>query len=203
MNKEQRDFVKPILDTFENEDIKKFAITLLDNLPPYIWEVGASSTGKYHPAYTLGYYGLMKHQVAVVRFINFFFELEQYNTIFNSRQRDCLRVAALIHDGRKSGSQKDYENSKYTKFNHPLLMAKEVMSYKDMNIIPNDDILYIAKAISSHMGQWNTDKKSDSSLPKPTSESQKLLHLADYLASRKSLNVDFSEYMIPTESMEK
>ena len=203
MNKEQRDFVKPILDTFENEDIKKFAITLLDNLPPYIWEVGASSTGKYHPTYTLGYYGLMKHQVAVVRFINFFFELEQYNTIFNSRQRDCLRVAALIHDGRKSGSQKDYENSKYTKFNHPLLMAKEVMSYKDMNIIPNDDILYIAKAISSHMGQWNTDKKSDLSLPKPTSESQKLLHLADYLASRKSLNVDFSEYMIPTEPMEK
>ena len=203
MNKEQRDFVKPILDTFENEDIKKFAITLLDNLPPYIWEVGASSTGKYHPTYTLGYYGLMKHQVAVVRFINFFFELEQYNTIFNSRQRDCLRVEALIHDGRKSGSQKDYENSKYTKFNHPLLMAKEVMSYKDMNIIPNDDILYIAKAISSHMGQWNTDKKSDLSLPKPTSESQKLLHLADYLASRKSLNVDFSEYMIPTEPMEK
>ena len=132
-----------------------------------------------------------------------FFELEQYNTIFNSRQRDCLRVAALIHDGRKSGSQKDYENSKYTKFNHPLLMAKEIMSYKDMNIIPNDDIFYIAKAISSHMGQWNIDKKSDLSLPKPTSESQKLLHLADYLASRKSLNVDFSEYMIPTEQMEK
>ena len=105
MTEQQLKFVEPILLTIKSEDIRNFAKQLLDDLPAYIWQVGASSTGKYHPAYTLGEYGLMKHQIAVVRFLNFFFELEQYQNRFSEREQDLLRVAALIHDGRKSGSQ--------------------------------------------------------------------------------------------------
>lgn len=71
MTEERMKLVEPILNTFENEDIKEFAIVLLDNLPEYIWHVGASSTGKYHPSYCLGELGLMRHQIAVVRFLNF------------------------------------------------------------------------------------------------------------------------------------
>ena len=41
-----KEVFKPILDTFENEDIKIFARACLDTIPPYFWEVGASSTGK-------------------------------------------------------------------------------------------------------------------------------------------------------------
>ena len=58
---ERLNMVQPVLNTFENDDIKDFAIVLLDNLPEYIWHVGASSTGKYHPAYSLGEGGLMRH----------------------------------------------------------------------------------------------------------------------------------------------
>ena len=72
MTPERLNIVQPVLNTFENNDIKDFAIVLLDNLPEYIWHVGASSTGKYHPAYSLGELGLMRHQIAVVRFLNFF-----------------------------------------------------------------------------------------------------------------------------------
>lgn len=71
MTPERLNMVQPVLNTFENNDIKDFAIVLLDNLPEYIWHVGASSTGKYHPAYSLGEGGLMRHQIAVVRFLNF------------------------------------------------------------------------------------------------------------------------------------
>jgi len=197
MTEEQLKFVEQILNTFENDDIKEFAVEILNNLPSYIWEVGASSTGKYHPSYTLGVLGLMKHQVAVVRFINFFFELEQYKNRFTSRQRDLLRLAALTHDGRKSGSQEDYEKSKYTKFEHPLLMAKVYLSYKDKGFLPEEELKYIAVAISKHMGQWNTDKRSSIELPKPSDEASELLHLADYLASRKCLNMSFDDYEIP------
>lgn len=126
---ERTKLVEPILNTFENDDIKEFAIVLLNNLPEYIWSVPASSTGKYHPQYSLNIGGLMRHQIAVVRFLNFFFELEQYNKIIPSRERDLLRVAGLVHDGRKSGSQSDYERSKYTKFDHPLQMATVIRSY--------------------------------------------------------------------------
>lgn len=198
MTNEQLKFLQPILETFENEDIKEFAITIVNSFPDYIWEVGASSTGKYHPSYTLGKTGLMKHQVAVVRFLNFFFELEQYNTRFPSRERDLLRVAALTHDGFKSGTQEDFNNSKYTKFTHPLLMAKHILSYKDTGL-SEDELKYIATAISKHMGQWNTDRNSNIPLPKPNNEPSELLHLADYLASRKPLNMSFDGYEIPGE----
>jgi len=203
MNNTQLKFVEPILNTFENEDIKEFAIEVLNNLPPYIWDVGASSTGKYHPAYSLGVFGLMKHQVAVCRFINFFFELEQYQNRFDSRKRDLLRLVALTHDGRKSGSQENYEKSKYTVFNHPLLMAKEYLSYKDKGFLSEEELKFMGRVVASHMGQWNTDKRSTITLPKPSDEASELLHLADYLASRKCLNMSFDDYEIPiTESID-
>lgn len=201
MTEERLNFVRPVLDTFENEDIKEFATVLLDNLPEYIWHVGASSTGKYHPAYSLGDGGLMRHQMAVVRFLNFFFELEQYNSKIASRERDLMRLAALVHDGRKSGSQEDYEKSKFTKFNHPILMADVVRSY-DGQYLNHEEIEVIANSISSHMGQWNTDKKSDVVLPKPNNGYAKLIHLADYLASRKCLTMDFDEYIVPSSKVE-
>ena len=129
MTEARINLVQPILNTFENEDIKEFATVLLDDIPDYIWCVGASSTWKYHPVYSLGEGGLMRHQIAVVRFLNFFLELEQYNSKLTSRERDLIRLSGLVHDGRKSGSQEDYEKSKYTKFNHPLLMADVVRSF--------------------------------------------------------------------------
>jgi len=194
MNSERKKLLEPILNTFENEDIKEFAIELLNNLPEYIWHVGASSTGKYHPAYSLGEGGLMRHQIAVVRFLNFFLELEQYGAGMTSRERDLMRTAALIHDGMKSGTQDDYNKSKYTKFNHPILMAEVVRSTDGLNTSERD---FIAHCIESHMGQWALDKKTNVELPKPKDEYQKLVHLADYLASRKSLAMDFENIETP------
>ena len=194
MTNEKLDLVKPILDTFENEDIKKFAIVLLENLPEYIWHVGASSTGKYHPEYSLGEGGLMRHQMAVVRFLNFFFELEQYNSKLTSREMDLMRLAGLMHDGRKSGPQEEYEKSKYTKFDHPIQMADVIRSY-DGQYLSHEELEMIADAISKHMGAWNTDKKSNIVLPKPNEKFSRMLHTADYLASRKCLTMDFENYV--------
>lgn len=198
MTNERLKLVQPVLDTFENEDIKEFAVVLLDDMPDYIWHVGASSTGKYHPAYSLGEAGLMRHQIAVVRFLNFFLELEQYNSKLTSRERDLIRLSGLIHDGRKSGSQEDYEKSKYTRFNHPVLMADVIRSF-DGHYLNHDEIELVADTISRHMGQWNVDKKTKVELPKPNNKYARMVHVADYLASRKCLTMDFDGYFIEQE----
>lgn len=190
MTEQQKKIITPILDTIVNEDIREFAEVLVNGLPNYIWEVGASSTGKYHPQYSLGEGGLMRHQIAVVRFLNYFFDLEQYNTKFTSREMDLMRVAGLCHDGRKSGEQADYEKSRFTRFDHPAQMANVVRSY-DGQYLKHHEIECIAQCIESHMGQWNTDKKSSAVLPKPENMHQYLIHLADYLASRKDLTMAF------------
>lgn len=198
MTEQQSNMVAPILATIVNDDIREFAKVLVDGLPDYIWHVGASSTGKYHPAYSLGEGGLMRHQMAVVRFLNYFFELEQYATI-GSRKFDLMRVAGLVHDGRKSGEQSDYEKSKYIKFDHPIQMANVIRSY-DGQYLNHDELEFIAHCIESHMGGWNTDKTSSVVLPKPEDVYQHFVHLADYLASRKDLTMAFDNFETPNQT---
>ena len=43
---------------------------LIEYVPDFFWEIGASSTGKYHPAFSQGEGGLVRHTKAVVAFAN-------------------------------------------------------------------------------------------------------------------------------------
>ena len=180
-----------LLDTFENEDIKNFAVECIETIPTYFYDVGASSTGKYHPQYALGDLGLARHTCALVRFLNHILTIDCYRNDFTSRERDLLRVAGIMHDSRKSGSDEDYAKNKFTKFNHPILAADEIRSV--IGFIPEEEVELVASMIESHMGQWNEDKRSKVVLPLPENKYQKLLHLADYLASRKDIEVLFSQ----------
>jgi hypothetical protein len=56
-----------------------------------------------------------------------------------------------------------------------------------------EDALFMANAIISHMGQWNTSWREYGVLPLPNTPEQKVLHLADYLASRKDINLDIPD----------
>ena len=185
-----REIFDEVLETFENEDIKEFANKCLDTIPDYIYEVPASSTLRYHPAYACETpLGLAKHTVALCRFLNHMFEVESIGCQFNSRERDLLRIAGMMHDTRKSGTQEDYEKSHYTKFNHPLQAAEVI---RGLDGLPAEEIEFIAHAIESHMGAFNTDKRYPNTvLPKPEDKYQIILHLADYLASRKEIEMRF------------
>lgn len=180
-----------VLNSIENEDIEQFAEKCISDFDTYIYVVPASSTGKYHPSYALGEAGLLRHTVAVARFLNHMFGVESIANQFTSRERDLLRVAALVHDSLKSGTQADYEKNKYTKFDHPLLAANKIRS---MGGLDKKEREFIAHAIESHMGAFNTDKRHpDIILPKPQDKYQIILHLADYLASRKDIEMQFND----------
>lgn len=180
-----------LLTTFENEDIKKFAKECIETIPDYFWNVGASSTGKYHPQYALGDLGLARHTCALVRFLNHIFSIDCYKNDFTSRERDLLRVAGIMHDSRKSGNDDDFMRNKFTRFNHPILAADEIRTI--IGFIPEDEVELVATTIESHMGQWCTDKRSNEVLPLPENKYQKILHLADYLASRKDIEMLFED----------
>lgn len=191
MRNDKSKIFNSLLDTFENDDIKNFAKECIETIPDYFWNVGASSTGKYHPQYALGDLGLARHTCALVRFMNHILSIDCYKNDFTSRERDLLRVAGIMHDSRKSGNDEDYARSKFTKFDHPILAANEIRTI--IGFIPEEEVELVASTIESHMGQWNTDKRSSTVLPLPENKYQKLLHLADYLASRKDVEVLFSQ----------
>lgn len=145
---------------------------------------------------------MARHTVALVRIMNHIFEVESVANQFTSRERDLLRVAGIAHDMMKSGTQEDYENNKYTKFDHPLRAAKMV---RNTDGLSKDEKEYIASVIETHMGAFNTDKRNPNIiLPKPETNAQILLHLCDYLASRKDIEILFDNVpsVVPEEKKE-
>ena len=191
----KKELLKEYFDSIQDENVKKFMEQCIETIPEYWYTVPASSTGKYHPNYALGNGGLMRHTIALLRFFNRLVRNTMYGSPFTNREMDLLRVACLMHDSRKSGSDEDFAISKYTKFDHPILAANVVRSIETEYITVEEKEM-IANAIESHMGQWNVDTygKSKVELPLPTNKYQKIVHLVDYLAAQKGVEVIFDGF---------
>ena len=195
MEQFQRDMIANIIDDLETDEVKKLAMAVIQDLPEYWYDVAASSSGKYHPAYTVGPHGLFIHSVVVLKFASYMLEIEQYKTQFKPEERDAIKLGAFCHDGNKHGT----DSHGHTIFSHPIVMAESVRKYKGKGIASDEIIEFVANLIETHMGEWNTNKREPNTiLPKPTSLGQQLLHLADYLASRKDVEIHFDN-----ESFEK
>ena len=177
--------LQPILDTIENEDMMTLAHSLMMTIPEYFYSVPASSTGKYHPEYTCGNGGLLRHTLAVVQLANHMFDMDP--SAFTSRERDMIRIAGMMHDTRKSGTQEDFYLDPHTKFEHPILAADAIISVSD--IIPMQELQCIADMVACHMGRWNTRDGYTLVLPIPSTPMEILLHTCDFLASRKDITI--------------
>jgi len=178
---------KKEINYINNDRYKKCAEELIELLPDYFFEVAASSTGKYHPSFSLGDGGLLRHTKALVRIGVELMNNDSLNHNFTSDEKDLIIIGMIMHDGLKHGR----EYSKYTKFEHPLIVCDYIKENKDKLSLNEKELNFITKIISSHMGQWNTSDYSDVVLPLPKDKYQRFLHMCDYLASRKFLDIKF------------
>lgn len=171
----------------KNEHLRNAVLKyFVDTVPNYFWHVQASSTGKYHPQYALGEEGLLRHTCAAVRIAVAIINLDQYNGIFDDVDKDNIIVALMLHDTFKHGEEKDGKYNPYSIHEHPLLAAEKVSERLD------DEHKYvIANCIASHMGEWTESNRSSYVLPKPKTLEEQMVHLCDYLASRKFLEFKF------------
>lgn len=170
--------------------VKEFATKAVDKLPDYFFEVAASSTGKYHPEYSLGSGGLVRHTKAAVTIAKELLALEHNNT-YSDDEKDIILASLILHDGLKHG----LAESKFTVATHPTEVANWLKDDDELNSMIESSLFEVMLgAISSHMGQWNTDYRSKKEiLPKPKTEIEKFVHMCDYLASRKYLLFDFGD----------
>lgn len=166
------------------EDLKK----MINLLPDYFFEVAASSTGKYHPAFSLGDGGLLRHTKAAVRISYELLNNPCIGDKYTEREKDLFIIALTMHDGVKHGIPKE----SYTRADHPLLASKLIKEHQNEFEMSNEDILFICSVIESHMGPWNTHPYTkEEILPKPKDKYQNFVHMCDYLASRKFLDIKF------------
>lgn len=173
-------FSKEIGAIHNKELAKAVAIFLDEYVPSYFYEVAASSTGKYHPWYSLGYGGLVRHTKAAVLIAVDLLSLEQNKHL----PADEIIAALILHDTFKHGLIDD----EHTIFDHPLVAAYKLMDYAHEIDLP--EMEEVATLVATHMGQWNVSKYDKSELPKPVTEAQKFVHMCDYLASRKYIIVE-------------
>ena len=162
---------------------------MIDLLPDYFFEVPASSTGKYHPEFSLGNGGLLRHSKFAAKLAYEMYNDESITGTFNQDEKDLMIFALLLHDGLKSGLEK----SEYTKFDHPILMANYIRENSDKLTLTKGEIEFIATCIETHMGPWTTDYKGNEILKKPVNKYQKFVHMCDYLASRKFINTKYKD----------
>lgn len=184
MNKAYDTF-KTQLNLIKDDKLKSLLEVCLLAVPSYFYEMPASTTGKYHPAYALGEGGLVRHTKAAVKIADCLLSLEMYASLAQSK--DEIIAAIILHDTVKKG--KDGNN--YTTTEHPLdaanLFIETAKSCKYENM---EQVERIAGMIRSHMGQWNTDRDGFEVLPKPFTKEQKFVHQCDYLASKKFITIE-------------
>lgn len=186
------------METFQNEllqinnsDKRLFVAACLESVPSYFFKIGASSSGKYHPMYCVGEGGLVRHTKAAIKIAIELMRMDMYSEML--KIKDEVISALILHDCVKNGIHST-ENG-FTVSNHPLqavqLIRNTAAEYRaGGDDISPDFIDLICELISTHMGQWRQDFRTKAIvLPEMKTESQKFVHLCDYLASRKCLTV--------------
>lgn len=189
--------MKTKLDSFQKECqyIKKIEYledlkTLISLLPDYFFTVAASSTGKYHPSFSLGEGGLLRHTKVAVRIAYELLSNPCIGDKYTPREKDLMMIALMMHDGVKHGIPEE----NYTRADHPLLVSKLIQENKDKLKMSEEDISFICNVIETHMGPWNTHPYTkEEILPVPKDKYQNFVHMCDYLASRKFLDIQFQD----------
>ena len=165
------------LNLIKNEDLREFTRQYLDDVvPDYFYEVGASSSGKYHPKFSQGKGGLVRHTKAVVKVCAELLNLNLY-AYMPDEYKDYGIVACILHDTAKYGIG-DYNPKAYNEHavNAAFMIAEEWDGYFD---VPCPE--YLLSAVRTHMGQWGADR--------PFTRIDNLVHMADYMASRSFIDI--------------
>lgn len=160
---------------------------LIDGTPDYFWIDGASSSGKFHPAFAQGLGGLVRHTKAVVMFAEELLRMSSYSYL-TDEHKDYVIAACILHDTCKYGvgefTKEEYKNHARNAAKTFKEFCEQVMDYQ-----PSE---FLLQAIRSHMGQWSTERED-----RPFTPIDRCVHMADYMASRSFIDIPSitNEYM--------
>ena len=177
------------LSYINDPKLKESLILILENLPDYWFHVPAASSGKYHPEYAAGDGGLLRHSKAAMRIGHELLENPSIGNKYTKHEKDLILIGLLVHDGLKLGLPQE----KYTRFDHPILMANYIKDNRDEFKLSKEDSEFIGDIIKTHMGPWITDYNGNEVLEPPKTKYQSFVHMCDFLASRKFLVVEFDK----------
>jgi len=167
------------IDTISDAVLKDFTLTAVSNAPEKFWAIPASSTGKHHPEQSNGNGGLVRHILAGLYFVR---EL-CIPYAATQDEKDACVVAMILHDIGKAIAEP-----------HDIVWTTELrwLAKTSSNPLIEEAI----KGVRWHMGPWSTgatmchpDEQGNKVFPQDFSRVEQIVHLADYAASRKRVNL--------------
>lgn len=167
------------LNLIQDEELRMVVKTyLVERVPDYFWEDGASSSGKYHPQFSQGIGGLVRHTKAVVMFAEELLRMSSY-AYMKEEYKDYVIAACIVHDTMKYGLG-EYDKSEYKNHARNAAYAFKMFA-KECDYEVSE---FLLNAIASHMGQWSTEKED-----RPFTNVDRCVHMADYMASRSFIDI--------------
>lgn len=176
------------LNLISNPEIKAFAQFMLHKAPHYFFIIPASTSGRYHAEWSTDKGGLVRH---VLMGCETAYDLSR--TFDLTDEETDLALAAMIgHDILKYGIDFD---DRYMDM-HPYLPRSYFGHYKSEGYVgeysKTEHFDVIMSAIERHMGNLVSGSWTTIGGLKPENALQCVVHLADYVSSRKNLvHVDF------------
>lgn len=164
-----------------DEELRMAVKSYMDEcVADWFYEVGASASGKFHPKFSQGKGGLVRHTKAVVMFAEELLRLSSY-AYMRMEYKDYVIAACIVHDTAKYGLTGDMDKTVYK--DHAKNAAKlfENWCLTECDYRPSE---FLLGAIRSHMGQWSTDRED-----KPFTSVDRCVHEADYMASRSFIDI--------------
>ena len=168
------------IEGIQDQSIKTLVKEVLKRVPEYNWTLPSSSTGKYHPLRDRAAYGNTYHTKDVVKFGLIIADSKGYYIGADSPEDrlmvDKVRAAGILHDCAKYGLAKYH--TQYTLNDHPNIAATLIFEVGRslMPQIYEVHLLEIVEAVRRHTGRWGN--------PKPETELDWIIHLADNVASK-------------------
>ena len=179
------------LQLIKSQEIKNFVLECFNKFcPDYFWTVSCSSTGKYHPAISLGEGGLVRHTKLAIWWGE---ELLKTWPMLPNTAHDEVIAALLLHDILKRGKTENdldtFETHAKAISSHGIYAAKQITELYGPQLNENQRLKRVVTAIRDHMGKWTGGStRSTKDIVHNTKEGHVVcitVHLADYCASRK------------------
>ena len=150
----------------------------------------ASSSGKYHPASSLGDGGLVRHTIVMT---NIALDLLPMYEL-DKADRDVIILACLLHDAWKSADPQTgkwglHSNVKTHGRIGAEFIIKAASVMKDMGELPIDEsrVMNVVKDMHEHMSKWHETPVPYLTLGSPEAM---VVAMADYIASRKRVSYE-------------
>ena len=169
------------LDLIKDEELRKAVGSYMEYyVPNYFYEIGASSSGKYHPTFSQGVGGLVRHTKAVVMFAEELLRMSSY-AYMKEEYKDYVIAACIIHDTAKYGMDDEMDTTEYRNHAENAALAFDVWCFHNSTYEPH---FLLLQGVRSHMGQWSTNKED-----RPFTSIDRCVHMADYMASRSFIDI--------------